>query len=332
MRTLIFLVFIAISGKAMAEGNWHEVARHAIGGDGGWDCLVNDDEARRLYIARANRVLVVDSDSGAKVSEIAGLDGAHGVALVKNLGKGFASSGKSNELFVFDLKTEKVLERIKVGENPDIVIYDEASKHVLSFNGKSHDVSVVDPATLKVVQTLALPGKPEFAVADGKGQVFVNLEDKNQTVSFSTKSMKVEKTFNLAPCEEPTGLAIDRAGQRLIVGCGNKMAATLSIQTGKVLQTFPAGDHIDGAAFDSVRKVAYVSAGEGLLTILTETPSGFKASQSLTTVKGARTLGVDEKTGHVFLPMAKFDPPKAGEKRPQITPGSFALLVVGQEK
>jgi len=185
---------------------------------------------------------------------------------------------------------------------------------------------------MKVIKTMALPGKPEFAVADGRGQVFVNLEDKSETASFSSKSLKMGKTFKLAPCEEPSGLALDRAGHRLIVGCGNKMAVLVNAQTGKVLQTFPAGEHIDGAAFDSVRKVAYVSAGEGLLTVLKKKGSAFEAAQSVTTVKGARTLGVDEKTGHVFLPMAKYDPIKPGERRPSVTPGTFALLVIGQEK
>jgi hypothetical protein len=110
------------------------------------------------------------------------------------------------------------------------------------------------------------------------------------------------------------------------------MAATVSTRTGKVLQTFPAGEHIDGAAFDSIRKVAYISAGEGLLTVLSEKGSGFEAAQSVTTVKGARTLGLDEKTGHVFLPMAKYDPIKPGDKRPAVASGTFALLVIGREK
>lgn len=332
MRKIAIALTLMMSNSIWAVGKWHEIARHQIGGDGGWDCLVNDDDAHRLYIARSNRVLIVDSASGAKVTEIPGLEGAHGVALVKELNRGFASSGKTNELIAFDLATFKIIERIKVGENPDIVIFDDSSKKILSFNGKSHDMSVVDPATNKVVKTVALPGKPEFAVADGKGQIFINLEDKSQTIAVSASSMSVTKTIDLAPCEEPTGLAIDRADQILIVGCGNKLVATVGIKEGKVLQTFPAGDNIDGAAFDSNRKTAFIPSGDGMLTILTKSKSGFTASQSLSTVKGARILAVDEKAGHVFLPMAKYEPIKPGEKRPQITPGTFSILVVGQEK
>ena len=313
---------------------FHEITRFNLGGDGGWDWLTVDSETRRLYVARSNRVMVIDADSGKSVGEVKDLDGAHGIALAKELGIGFATSGKSNEVIVFDLKTLKVTEKIKVGEKPDAIVYDAHSKQVLAFNGKSKNASVINAETKKVTSTISLEGKPEFAVSDGLGKVFVNIEDKAELFEIDTRTSKVIKNYSLKPCEEPSGLAMDTKTRRLIVGCGNKLAVIVDAKSGKVIQTFKAGDGVDAAAFDSEHKLAFISAGEGLLTILSEDKTGFKDLKMVPTFKSARTVAVDEKTGHVFLPMAEFKPVDAAatvaHAKPIMVPGTFSVLVVGQ--
>ena len=317
-----------------AEAKLRVADRLKLGGDGGWDCLTFAPKSNRLYVARGDRVLVVDTATGKLVDEIKGLDGAHGVAIVDEHNRGFASSGKTNELFVFDLKTDKIEVKLKTGENPDIVHYDEASKKVLVFNGKSKDVTVVDPASLKTSGPIALGGKPEFAAGDGKGRIFVNLEDTSETVELELREMKVTRRFSLKPCEEPTGLAFDASSSHLIAACGNKMIVVLDAKSGKVLQTLPAGEGMDGLAYDSGREMVFATAGEGELIVLKKEKSGlFKNEEKLKTMKGARTLALDEKGRRLFTPTAELGPTPApaapgARVRPPILPDTFVVLVV----
>ncbi|HWU44790.1 MAG TPA: YncE family protein [Bdellovibrio sp.] len=299
-------ICLLVSTSAMAGpvSEIKEMKNFKLGGEGAWDCLTVDSEAHRLYIARSNRVMVINSENGKLIGEVTGLLGAHGVVLSQETGKGFASSGKTNEVFVFDLKSLKTVNKIKVGENPDIMFFDQANKKVLSLNGKTHDASIIDPATQKVTGTISLPGKPEFAAQGKDGTVFINIEDKNSVVSVDMHKMKVEKSFNLDPCDEPSGLAIDSKTNRLIVGCGNKLALIVDSVSGKVLQKFQVGEHVDGAAFDEKNQLAYIPAADGTLTALEDRGGTFKLFQSVSTRKGSKTLALDTKSGEVFIPAA----------------------------
>jgi YVTN family beta-propeller protein len=328
---LMSTIFAGYGRAAYAEG-YHEITRFKLGGDGGWDYLTVDADARRLYIARTNRVMVIDADSGKLLGEVTGLDGAHGIAIVKEQGKGFATSGKSGEVIAFDLKHFEILQRFKAGENPDAIVYEPASKKILAFNGKSQNITVIDTQTGKVQANIALTGKPEFAVADGSGRVFVNLETQNELLEIDPVQFKVVAHYALKPCENPTGLSMDPASKRLIVGCGNQLAAIVDADTGHVSQTFKVGEGVDATAFDAQRKLAFISAGEGRLTILAEDQSGFHVLQDLATVPGARTLAIDTHTGRVFLPTAQFKPVTPSEKseghtRPTVISNTFAVLV-----
>jgi len=337
---LIIVALGSIVSRASAKaelGKFHETTRFKLGGEGGWDYLTVDPDAQRLYVARSNRIMVIDVDSGKLLGEVPNLDGAHGIDIVKELGVGFATSGKSGEVISFGLNDFKIVKRTKSGENPDALVYDSPSKKILVFNGKTKDMTAIDAGTMKVVGTLALLGKPEFAVSDGAGHVFVNLEDQNELLAIDPVLLKITGRYPLKPCEEPTGISMDRMSKRLVVGCGNSLAAIVDSNTGHVLQTFKVGQGVDATAFDPKQKLAFISAREGRLTVLSEDSSGgFHVLQDLTTLKGARTVAVDTKSGKVFLPTSQFKPATATEQtqahfRPTAIPGTFLVLVVARE-
>lgn len=339
MSFWIGLCIVASAGsfaRALPAPTFHEMNRYVLGGEGGWDYLTVDSTTHKLYIARGQRVMIVDTTTGKLEKELTGTDGVHGIALDLPAGLGFTSNGKSSTVTVFDLKTLKVVNQIPVGQNPDAIMYDTFSKNVFSFNGKSQDTSVISVADRKVVAQIPLGGKPEFAVGDGKGNVFVNLEDQGLLVKINTKTLKVAAKYPLKPCEEPTGLAIDTTGERLFVGCGNKLMAIVRADNGQVVKTFPVGDGVDAVAFDEKRKLIFVSAGEGRLSVVHQSSvDNYELVQDLKTQKGARTLAVDAVSGKVFLVSAGFGPtPKAdaqGHARPPILPDSFVLIVVGAQ-
>lgn len=312
------------------------VTRFAAGGEGGWDYLVADGAARRLYVSRSTRVLILDLETGKPVGEIPNTSGVHGIALAHDLGKGFTSNGRAGTVTVFDLASLKVLSELKAtGENPDAILYEPVTRRLFTFNGRTANVTAFDAASGAVAGTIPVGGKPEFAASDAAGRVFVNIEDTAEVAVLDARKLAVVARWPLAGCKDPTGLALDAKGGRLFVGCGNKVAAVVSTADGKLLATVPTGGGTDGVAFDPGAGLAFVSNGEGTLTVIGETSPGvFAAVQNVVTQRGARTVALDEKTHRLYLPTAKFGPPPSPtpeqpRPRPSLVPDSFEILVVG---
>jgi len=331
------LLFAAALCRAQTGAGYKVVQKALLGGEGGWDYMVVDGLERRLFVTRGTHVSVFDVDTLKPVGEIEHTEGVHGVALAPDLGRGFTSNGRSSSITIFDFKTLKTLEEVKsTGENPDAILYDGASKRVFAFNGRSSNATVLDAATGKVVATVALGGKPEFATSDEEGRVFVNLEDRSEVVALDSRKAEVLKHWPLAPCEEPSGMAIDRAHKRLFVGCGNRLMVVVNASTGNVVASVPIGAGVDANAFDPGLALAFSSNGEGTLTVVREdSPDKFSLLENVPTQRGARTMALDEKTHRIFLVTAEFGPrPEATaaqpHPRPPILPGTFTLLVVGR--
>jgi DNA-binding beta-propeller fold protein YncE len=322
--------------SALAASGYHLVKTYRLGGEGGWDYLTIDPSSRHLYISRATHVLVIDADSGKPVGDIPDTPGVHGIALAPELGRGFISNGREGTATVFDLNTLKPLAKVKAGENPDAILYDPATKRVFAFNGRSHDATAIDAIKQAVLGTIKLDGKPEFAISDGRGGVWVNIEDKGELAAIDPQNLQVKSVWPLKPCEEPSGLAMDRKNRRLFSGCDNKMMAIVDADTGKLVGTVPIGEGVDANAFDEESALALASCGEGVLTIVHEdSPDKFSVLENVPTQRGARTMALDPTTHQIFLVTANFGPRPAAtaenpHPRPSILPESFVVLVVGR--
>ncbi len=340
IAALAAAALLAVSSRAFPQPGlvYTIVQKVAVGGEGGWDYLTVDAAARRLYVTRGTRVMVFDADTLESVGEIPNTAGVHGVALAPDLGRGFTSNGRASTVTIFDLKTLKPLNEVKVtGENPDAILYDGLSKQVFAFNGRSANVTVLDAATGRVNSTVALGGKPEFAVTDLDGRVYVNIEDKSEVVVLDARKPEVLKRWPLAPCEEPSGMAIDRATKRLFIGCDNRMMVMLDAVSGRVVATVPIGEGVDGNGFDPGTGLAFSSNGEGTLTVVHEdSPDKLTVLEDVKTQRGARTMALDEKTHRVFLSTADFGPPPSPtaeqpHPRPSMVPDSFRILVIARQ-
>jgi DNA-binding beta-propeller fold protein YncE len=330
----LFIALLAALSFA-ADPGYRVIKTYKLGGEGGWDYLNLDSSSRRLYISRATHVIVIDADSGKPVGDIPDTPGVHGIALAPELGRGFVSNGQEGTVTVFDIQSLKIITKIKAGDNPDAILFDPATKRVFTFNGKSHDSTAIDAAKGTVLGTIKLEGKPEFAASDGKGEIFVNIEDKSQLDAIDPAKLEVKSRWPLAPCEEPSGLSIDRKNRRLFAGCGNKMMAVVDADSGTVLATPAIGEGVDATAFDPGTGLAFASCGEGVLTVVREeSPGKFSAMENVKTQEGARTLALDDKTHQVYVVTAKFGPPPAPtadqpHPRHSILPDTFVVLVLG---
>jgi DNA-binding beta-propeller fold protein YncE len=333
---VLFLIMLA-PGLFAAGPGLHVLKTYKLGGEGGWDYLEVDAEAHRVFISRATHVVVIDEDSGKVVGDIPDTPGVHGIALAPELGRGFISNGREGSVTIFDLKTIKPISKVQsVGENPDAILYDSPTKRVFTFNGRSHDSTAIDAASGKILGKIDLGGKPEFGVSDGHGELFVNLEDKSELLALDPKELKIKSQWPLAPCESPSGLAMDVKHRRLFAGCDNKMMAVVNADNGKVISTPSIGDGVDADRFDPATQLAFASCGEGVLTVVKEdTPEKFTVAQTVPTARGARTMAIDLQTHEIFTVTAKFGPPPAAtaenpHPRPSILPDTFEVLVIGK--
>ena len=333
----ILSLSLAAVAVAAAGPGYHVIKTYKVGGEGGWDYLTVDASARRFYISRGTHVIVLDADSGKNVGDIPDTPGVHGIALAPELGKGFVSNGREGTVTIFDMSTLATIGgKVRVGENPDAILYEPATRRVFTFNGRSHDSTAIDAATGKVLGTIELDGKPEFAASDAKGEVFVNIEDKSELTVIDPNKLEVKAKWPLAPCTEPSGLAMDRKNRRLFVGCDNKMMAVVDADSGKVLATPAIGEGVDATAYDDEAGLAFASCGEGVLTVVKEdSPQKFSVVENLKTEPGARTMALDTKTHNVFTVTAKFGPPPAAtadnpHPRRTILPDTFEVLVLAK--
>lgn len=334
MKLSLTLVFAL---GAFAAPQYHVTKKISLPGPGGWDYATADSSNRKLYVSHATVVDVLDLDSGKMVGEIPDTNGVHGIAIADDLGRGFISAGRDNEVVIFDLKSLKTIGRAKTGTNPDGIVYEPVTQRVFAFNGRSNDATAIDAKTGQVAGTIALAGKPEFPVVDGRGNLFVNIENKNEILHIDPKSLSVKARWSIAPAESPSGLAIDTTNHRLFSVCDGKVMVVLDYDDGKVVTTVPIGDGPDAARFDPGTHLVFSPNGEdGTLTVVKEeSKNKFSVISTIPTEKGARTMAIDLKTHKIYLPDAEFGPaPAATSSNPHprrsIVPGTFKLLVVSE--
>jgi|SRR6185312_108184 len=331
MKFFIFALgfFFSVIGFAR-EVNYSVDHRILLEGAEGWDCLAVDDSSGRLFVTRGNHVDVVDLKTEKVVGKIAEpIDGAHAVVFVPQLKKGYITSGKSGMVVVFDLASLKVIKEIPAGKKPDLILYDEATSRIFSFNGGDGSITVIDVHTDAVLKTIKIDGKPEFAVTDQKGHIYLNNEEKNSLLAIDSKAMSIEKTWLLKGCESPSGLAADFSSRRLFSVCENGVMVVTDADNGKLVKSLPIGQKPDGAGFDS--GLVFSSNGGGTLTVVREkSANDFAVVENIETQKGARTMAIDKKTHLIYLVAAKYEAadPKDSHARPKIAPGSVELLVI----
>jgi DNA-binding beta-propeller fold protein YncE len=340
--------FLAAAPMLAAAG-YHVIQRISIPGDSGWDYITADSDARRLYVPHGTEVVVLDLDSGKIVGKIADLKGVHGIALAREFGHGFISATDPASVTMFDLKTLAVLNKERVGDDPNGIIYDPRTKRIFTADRGSKRLTAIDAKTGKVAGMVDdLGGRTEHLASDDAGHVFLNMQDVGMLHKIDVKNMKVLETWQIAPpCGQPSSMDIDRAHNRLFIGCRGGGAsqppvapglAVVDAANGKVVATQPIGGGVDALEFDAKTGLIYVStgAGDGALSIFHEdAPGQYSLVENVKTLPGARTMALDHKAGKVYLPVADVGPappPTADNPRPRprVLPGTFSVLVVGR--
>lgn len=314
-----------------AQAQWQVTKTFHPGGEGGWDYATVDAPNHRLFVTRSTHTQAIDTSTGKLLADIPGQIRSHGVALVPQLNRGFITDGGGQgAILVFDLKTYDVLGKIATMPDSDGIIFDRAANRILAVSGDGNALMVfnpdIDPKTGHV-ETIALGGAPEFLASDGN-RVYINLADKDLIAVVDLASGKVIDRWSVAPGGHPTGMAIDRMHHRIFIGCRNpQKLIVMNTETGKVEADLPIGSGNDAVRFDHGQ--TFASCRDGSLSVIGEKDGHFAVEQTVKTVEGARTMGVDRATQTLFLPTAQMEPAAPGH-RPQPKPGSFEIVVVSK--
>jgi len=335
--TLAFIILCVAPALLAQAVGYHVTRTYDLGGEGGWDYIVPQPSAHRVYIGRTNRVMVVDTTDGKLLGEVTGIKGAHGTAIAEASGHGFATSGNDESIVMFDLKTFKELARIPAAEDADAIIYDAPSNRVFSLNGDAHSSTVVDAASGRLVTNVPLGGKPEYGASAGDGKVYANLTDTSEVVEIDAKAAKVARRWSTAPCKQPVSMAIDTKNHRLFSGCRSGVLAVSDYQAGKTFTTLPIGMGVDGAGYDPATADLFATNADGTLTVIhQDSADKYHVVGNVMTPMGSRNMGLDPTTHRIYVAGATFaSPPAPPAGAPQgrggratVVPGTFKLLVI----
>jgi len=336
------MLVAAIGLAKSSQASYHLLKKYPFGAAQGstreyFDYITVDSVARRVYLSHGTEIKVVNADTGVLIKDITGLKQDHGVALAPEFGRGFISDGGAGKVIIFDLKTLEPAGEAKADKDADSIIYDPASKRVFVMNGDPNSSTVIDAKSGTAAGTIALGGAPEFAVADGKGTVYVNLEDKNEVIAIDSQKLTIKSRWPVAPAGGPTAMALDQAHRRLFTAGRNpQMLVVMDADNGHIIQSFPISAGVDAAVYEPETGLVFASTREGMIHIFHEdSPDKFSEVETVKTEFGAKTMGLDSKTHHVFVDTADFGPaasPTADRPRPQRTaiPGTFRMLVYGR--
>ena len=330
---VIFLPALACgeSAPAPATPSYRISKTVALGAPDDWDYLRYDSVLNRVYVSHGKTVTVVDARSGTLIGRIEGITGSsHGIASVHALGKGYTTDSEAGIAISFDLKTLKIIQRIKAEPDADAIVFDPPSGHVFAIDGDSGKVTIIDPKTDTVITTVDGGGGFEYGVSGENGKFYVAGAEKNDIVRIDTAKNVIDAHWPLPGCQSPHGIAMDRSNAVLFVSCVNKVMTMVDARTGAVLTQLPIGAGTDDAEFDPNRGLAFSSNREGTLSIIAEkSPTQFVSMPEVTTPLGARTMAMNLENGRIFLVTADLVRNKAATDamhRYTVKPGTVKLL------
>jgi DNA-binding beta-propeller fold protein YncE len=343
MLPLVFFALLGTVALASPAGpGYHLIKKVPLGAAPGggeyFDYITVDSASRRVYISHGAEVKVLDADKLSIVGTISGLKRCHGIVVLPELGKGFITDGDAATVVVFDLKTLKITGRIKNEPDTDSILYDPASKLIFTFNGDSKNATAIDPVKQTVVKVIAMGGGVEYPVADGKGGIYDDNEEKNDVAVIDTHTFKIKARWPIAPAGSPTGMTMDREHRRLFsAGRNPQFLVMMDADNGKVIQSLPIGEGVDGEVFEPETGFLYVSVREAKIHIFHEdSPEKLTEVETVQTEFGAKTMGFDEKTHNLFLSTADFTPkpPAPTKENPEAErkpiPGTGRVLIYGR--
>ncbi len=330
IRLVCAFACLALASPALATPAYTLTNTVPLGAPDRWDYVVFDAPTHHVYIAHGDKVAVLDASTGQLMGQVEGIaGGTHGTGVSASTGQGFTDDGRNGLAVAYDLKTLKVTKSIPADKDADAITVDEATGHIFVIEGDPGAITVIDPKTDAVTATIKAGEKMEYATSDDLGFVYVAGVEKSDLLKIDARANAVIARWPTPDCARPHGLAMDKAGRRLFMGCVNSKMMVVDADSGRVVATLPIGRGSDAIAYDSKRKRVFSPNGvDGTLTIYQQiSPDAYRLVETMTTAVSGRTMAVDPASGRLFIVAAETDPSPTPGGRPRARPGTTGVMI-----
>jgi YVTN family beta-propeller protein len=329
-RLAVVTACLAIAAPAVAAPAYTLTKVTPLGLPDRWDYAVFDAPTARVYIAHGDKLTMLDAGSGAVAGEVEGIvGGTHGTGISAATGQGFTDDGRGGLAIAFDLKTLKIVKQIPAGKDADAIAVEATTGHLFVVEGDPGTITVIDPKTDAVVATIKVGEKMEYATSDDQGFVYVAGVEKSDLLKIDAHTNIVVARWPTPDCSKPHGLAIDKVGHRLFMGCVNSTMMVVDADSGRVVAKLPIGRGNDAIAFDPKRKRVFSSNGvDGTVSVYQQTaPDAYQPLETIATAVSGRTMTVDPTSGRLFIVAAETDPSPTPGGRPRARPGTTRVMI-----
>ena len=329
-RLVLSCACLALAAPALAAPAYTLTKAVPLGAPDHWDYVVFDAPTHRVYIAHGDKLAVLDAQSGALVGQVEGIaGGTHGTGISAATGQGFTDDGRNGLAIAFDLTTLKVTKSIPADKDADAITVDNLTGHIFVIEGDPGAITVIDPKTDAVVATIKAGEKMEYATSDDRGFVYVAGVEKSDLLKIDARTNAVVARWPTPDCARPHGLALDKAGRRLFMGCVNSQMMVVDADSGRVVAELPIGRGSDAIAYDPKRKRVFSPNGvDGTLTIFQQTsPDAYRPLETFPTAVSGRTMAVDPASGRLYIVAADTDQSQAPGGRPRARPGTTHVMM-----
>ena len=260
-----------------------------------------------LFVAdlAGGRVLVFDVRGDRFVKAIGAVQGAHGVLVVPERGRVYASATGVDQLVAIDEASLAIVARTPGGHYPDGIAFAPRQKRLFVSDETGRTVAMIDASTNALVKIIPAGGEVGNSQYDsGSGLIFTNVQTRNELIAIDPAAGAVVSRDRLPGCVENHGLAIDAARRLAFIACqGNARLITFSLARHAVLDNQPVGRRPDVLARDPARARLYVAGEAGVVSVFDVAAQKPRKIGEAFAGDNAHIVAVDPTTGQVFLPL-----------------------------
>lgn len=278
------------------------------GGASRFDYQSLDQPRGLLFIAHlgAGLVSVFDIRTDKIVTDIPGIAGVHGVLVIPQLGRVYASATDANQVAVIDEQSLQVLTTIPGGIYPDGLAYDPIHHHLFVSDEAGQTDTVIDTQTNQRIATIPLGGEAGNSQYDPvSGHIFVDVQTQNQLVALDPATNQILARYALPGCQHDHSLLIDTKARLALVTCdSNNVLLVVDLRhTMQVLSVQPVGETPDVLAEDPERGLLYVACESGMLSVFQEQGNQVRKVGDQFVAASAHSIAVDQQTHRLYLPL-----------------------------
>lgn len=260
-----------------------------------------------LFLAHLgdSMVTVFDTATGKVVKDIPEVGHVHGVLVVPELDRVYASATQTDEVVAIDEHSLKIVARMPGGHYPDGMAYAPKLHKLYVSDETGATETVIDTGRNQRVATIPLGGEVGNSQYDPvSGHIFVNVQTLDELVEIDPQGDTVTARYPLQGARGNHGLYIDPEAHLAFVACeDNDKLLVFDMRTKQVTASFDVGGDPDVLAFDPGLHRLYVAGEKGVVSVFGEGKDGLEKLGEGFLGGNAHVVAVDPASHRVYFPL-----------------------------